>query len=112
MGPHFIVALFDSVIRSTTAHMFNMLIMKDEKLDEYCNWPFPILCELQHRINPSQYDAFNARYPGRISEMLLDAWINTNGYSYLELPVISTEPVNWAKKGDCVPLCKIRWEKI
>lgn len=31
-----------------------------------------ILQELVRRIDSAQYDAFNARYPGRISEMLLD----------------------------------------
>lgn len=93
------VEAFDNVMAGTTAHMFNMMIMSDDKLDEYCSWLFPILFKLQRRIDPSQYDPFNARYPGRISEMLLDVWLKTNGYSYKELPVISTEPVNWIKKG-------------
>lgn len=109
-APEYLPA-FDAVMKSTKAHMFNMLIMKDEKLDEYCGWLFPILFELQHRIDPSQYDAFNARYPGRISEMLLDVWLNTNGYSYRELPVISTEPVNWAKKGTAFLAAKFTGKK-
>ena len=55
--------------------------------------------ELTNRVDSSQYDAFNARYPGRVSEILLDVWIKTKGYSYTELPIVSTEPVNWWKKG-------------
>ena len=26
-------------------------------------------------------------------------WLETNGYAYQELPLVSTEPVNWWKKG-------------
>lgn len=32
-----------------------------------------------------------------ISQM--DVWLETNGYAYQELPLVSTEPVNWWKKG-------------
>lgn len=108
--PEYIPA-FNHVMQGKTAHMFNMLVMKDEKLDEYCSWLFPILFELQSRIDPAQYDAFNARYPGRISEMLLDVWINTCGYSYLELPVVNIEPVNWSHKGKAFLDAKFRGKK-
>lgn len=102
---------FDYVMQSTKAHMFNMMIMRNYRMNEYCDWLFPILFELQKRINPSQYDAFNARYPGRISEMLLDVWLITNGYPYKELPVISTEPVNWVKKGTAFLAAKFTGKK-
>lgn len=105
------IEAFDDVMSGTTAHMFNMMIMRKDKLDEYCGWLFPILFELQHRIDPSIYDSFNARYPGRISEMLLDVWLKTNEYSYRELPVISTEPVNWAKKGSAFLAAKFIGKK-
>lgn len=90
---------FNHVMQSRSGHMFNMFIMSNEKLNEYCTWLFDILKDLTNHIDPSQYDAFNARFPGRVSELLLDVWLETNGYSYKELPVVSTEPVNWWKKG-------------
>lgn len=108
--PDFVPA-FDKVMRGTTAHMFNMMIMSDEKFDEYCAWLFPLLFELQKRIDPAQYDAFNARYPGRVSEMMLDVWLFTNGYAYKELPVISPEPVNWVKKGSAFLAAKFGGSK-
>ena len=52
--------------------MFNMFVMKKELLDKYCDWMFKILFELEKRIDPKQYDAFHARYLGRISELLYD----------------------------------------
>ena len=58
-----------------------------------------ILFELEKRINPSQYDSFHARYLGRISERLLDVWINTKGYNYKEVKFMNIQKVNWWKKG-------------
>lgn len=93
------LSAFNEVMHSRGGHMFNMFIMEQRKFDEYCAWLFPIIDELTNRVDSSQYDAFNARYPGRVSEILLDVWIKTKGYSYTELPIVSTEPVNWWKKG-------------
>lgn len=90
---------FDKLHKRTSAHMFNMFIMKKEILDKYCTWLFDILFELEKRYNPSQYDSFHARYLGRISELLLDVWIYTNKISYEEVRVIDMQPVNWWKKG-------------
>lgn len=100
------VQAFDQVMRSRKAHMFNMLIMSNDKLDEYCSWVFPILSKLTKKIDPAQYDSFSARYPGRISELLLDVWLITKEYPYRELPLINIEPVNWAKKGSSFILAK------
>lgn len=93
------VAAYDDVLAARCAHIFNMFVMDREKFDSYCSWLFPILFELVNRIDPQSYgDAFQARYPGRVSERLLDAWIATNGYDYVELPVVSPEPVDWPRK--------------
>lgn len=90
---------FDKLKKRTSAHMFNMFIMKKDKLNEYCTWLFDILFELEKRVDASQYDAFHARFYGRVSELLLDVWINTNNYKYKEVPLLSMEKVNWYKKG-------------
>lgn len=90
---------FDKLKKRRSAHMFNMFIMKKDKLDEYCTWLFDILFELEKKVDSKKYDNFHARFYGRVSELLLDVWINTNGYSYKEVKVISMEKVNWWKKG-------------
>lgn len=90
---------FDKLMKSRSAHIFNMFIMSRERFDEYCAWMFPVINELVKRIPSESYDAFGARYPGRVSERLLDVWLNKNGYMYRELPVTSPEPVDWWKKG-------------
>ncbi len=90
---------FDRLKKRTSAHMFNMFIMKRDKLDEYCTWVFDVLFELEKRIDNSKYDSFHARFYGRVSELLFDVWLNTKGYDYKEVKVISMEKVNWWKKG-------------
>ena len=90
---------FDKLKVRTSAHMFNMFIMKNEKLNEYCTWLFDILFELEKRIDSSKYNDFHARFYGRISELLLDVWLNKMNYSYKEIKVINIEKTNWFKKG-------------
>ena len=93
------LAEFDRLHKKRSAHMFNMFIMKKEKFNEYCTWLFDILFELEKRIDTLQYDKFHSRFYGRISELLMDVWINTNHLNYEEVRVIDIEPVNWIKKG-------------
>ena len=96
--PKYIEEMY-KLYKRTSSHMFNMFIMKKEILNNYCEWLFDILFELEKRIDVSKYDSFHARFFGRISELLLDVWINTNGLKYEEVRVIDIENVNWIKKG-------------
>lgn len=102
---------FEKLHKRTSAHMFNMFIMKKEHFDAYCTWMFDILFELVKRYDPSQYDSFHARYPGRVSELLLDVWMNTNGLSYTEVPVMDMQQINWLKKGTAFLVAKFTGKK-
>lgn len=97
---------FDKLHKRTSAHMFNMFIMKKDILNNYCTWLFDILFELEKRIDASKYDAFHSRFFGRVSELLLDVWINTNDIKYEEIKVINIEKVNWLKKGTAFLMAK------
>ena len=92
-------AEFEQLKKRTSAHMFNMFIMKRDVLDRYCTWLFDILFELERRIDPNRYDAFHARYLGRISELLLDVWLRTEGIGFEEIPVMDMQHINKFKKG-------------
>lgn len=102
---------FNKLHTRTSAHMFNMFIMKKEILDEYCKWLFDILFELENRIDVNQYDTFHARFFGRVSELLLDVWINKNNINYKEVKVIDMENVNWLKKGSAFLRAKFTGKK-
>lgn len=92
-------AEFEKLQNRTSAHMFNMMIMKKEILDGYCQWIFDILGKLEDEVDCSKYDGFHSRFYGRISELLLDVYLNTNELSYKEVSFISMEKVDWWKKG-------------
>ena len=105
------LAEFDRLHKRKTAHMFNMFIMKKELFDKYCTWLFDILFELEKRTDITQYDRFHARFFGRVSELLLDVWINTNNLKYEEVKVIDIEKVDWLKKGTSFLKAKITGKK-
>lgn len=92
-------AALSRVLSSRGAHMFNMMVMNADMFDAYCAWLFPILAELVSRLDPASYPPFQARYPGRVSELLLDAWLDVNSVNYAELPTVSPEPVDWPAKA-------------
>lgn len=93
------LSTFDRVMKKRSAHMFNMFITNREICSKYCDWLFTILFELENRIDISSYSPFEARVFGRISELLLDVWVNKNQISYCEVPCIYMGNVNWLKKG-------------
>ena len=92
------LSAFDKVMSSRGAHMFNMFIMKKEIADRYCQWLFDILFELEKEIDTSSMTDFEARLFGRISELLLDVWLNKNNIKYKEIANVHMEPIHWGKK--------------
>lgn len=105
------IAEFNKLKKRKTAHMFNLFIMKKEKLNAYCTWLFDILFELEKRVDVTKYDNFHARFYGRISELLLDVWINTNEFAYKEVKFVNIEKVNWWKKGISFLKAKFKGKK-
>lgn len=102
---------FDKLHKRTSAHMFNMFVMKKNILDKYCTWLFDILFELEKRVDVTKYNQFHSRFFGRISELLLDIWINVNNLNYEEIKVIEIEKINWVKKGKTFLMAKFTGKK-
>lgn len=90
---------FDKVMKHRKSHRFNMLLMKKQRYSEYSEWLFDILFELEKRIDISDYDSYQSRIYGFISERLLDVWLDAYNIEYGELPVKFTENQNWLRKG-------------
>ena len=89
---------FEKVMKRTWGHMFNMFIMKKNLADDYCKWLFDILFKLEKQIDFSKLSSFDARLFGRISELLLDVWIEKHNYPYKEVRLIQIGNENWPQK--------------
>ena len=96
--PEYIPA-YDSSMKKTTGHRFNMFIMKKKLADQYCDWLFDVLFELEKRLDISSYSDNDKRVFGFVSERLLDVWIETNQVKYKDIPYIFLEKQNWITKG-------------
>lgn len=89
---------FDKTMRQRSGYMFNMFIMSKEQIEEYCEWLFNILFELEKKIDIENYDTFQARLFGRVSEILFNVWINKNAYAIKEVNWTYMEKINKSKK--------------
>lgn len=96
----------ETVMRQTWGYMFNMCIMRRDYLNQYCEWLFEVLFELESRIETVEVSAFHGRFYGRISEILFNVWLRQQilegkiaRQEIKELGYFNTERVNWFKKG-------------
>ena len=85
-------------MKKTTGHRFNMFIMKKELADQYCEWLFDVLFELEKRLDISSYSANDQRVFGFVSERLLDVWLEENKVKYRDIPYIFLDKENWITK--------------
>ena len=97
---------YDAVVNRTWGYMFNMMILRRDLLDTYCRWLFDILFALRERMEGVELDAFQARFYGRVSEIIFNVWLDHQLRTGViapeelrEVPCIHMEPVNWWKKG-------------
>lgn len=96
--PEYLTA-FDAVMKRTTGHRFNMFIMKRELANQYCEWLFGVLFELEKRLDINDYSDNDKRVFGFVAERLLDVWVETNGIKCREIPYLFLERQNWLLKG-------------
>ncbi len=97
---------YDRVLTQRSGYMFNMMIMRQDWLDHYCNWIFPIISELKKRVNADNLSDFQSRFGGRVSEIIFNVWLayqleckNLQKSDVVELPWIGLEKTNLWKKG-------------
>lgn len=102
---------FERLKTRTSAHMFNMFILRRDHLDAYCTWLFDILFELEKRTDGHQYPPFHARFFGRVSELLFDVWLENNPLDCVTVPMLHTAKVNWFVKGGAFLAAKFMGKK-
>lgn len=96
---------FDRLMAGTTAWLFNMYIMRKELSDEYCEWMFSIVFELERRTDTTGMNDFDLRFGGRVSERLFDTWLmhqmrtgRIPKQDVREIPYLYLGHVDWNRK--------------
>ena len=89
---------FDKISRQRKFYPFNMFIMKKELFDEYMEWLFNIFNKLESFINLEDYDDYNKRVYGFLSERLFNVWIDYNIKDIYELPVFRNDQTVFKQK--------------
>lgn len=89
---------FTKVMNRTKLHILNMFVMKKDKFDEYSQWLFDILFELEKRIDIASYNQYEARVFGFLSERLFNVWLEKQDFNCCEVPVVFLEKQDWGKK--------------
>lgn len=97
---------YDRCIKRTYGYMFNMVILEKKLMDDYCSWLFDILFQLEKEIDMPDLSSFQARFYGRVSEIIFNVWLDyqlesgkISDAEVKELPYLHMEKINWWKKG-------------
>ena len=88
----------NTVLSRTSAHMFNMFIMKRETFDDYCSWLFSTLRIIEKNLNFDKLKGNEKRALGFLAELLMDVWVIANNKTIVECPVQFMESNHWPKK--------------
>lgn len=99
---------FISTLNNNRMATCNMFVMPWECFDEFCNFIFPVLFELERQTDLSGYDSYQKRIFGFISERLFNVFINRKdfGRKKKEVPVFNTEVPGFDNFFHNSPLCK------
>jgi len=91
--------IYDKVLDGNWSYLTNMLIAPKKIFDDYCEWLFDILFEVEKRTDITGYSIQEARIFGYISERLLTVWLLKNQYSVIEKHTVNTEEkLNYIKE--------------
>lgn len=88
---------FEDVISSRSASYCNMIVCKKALFDEYCEWLFSILFELESTTDLSGYTAEEMRIYGYLSEILLNVWVKQRNLKVKTYPIVKTNEPVWRK---------------
>ena len=102
---------FEKVAKSTSAHLFNTFVMRKDYVNSYSAFIFPILFEVEKRIDFSTRSEFESRTCGYLAEFLLDTWIIKNNIKYQEVELRVLDGENKVKKAVAMIRSKVLGEK-
>ena len=90
LSPSFDEAMYEVIVRGNTFSPFNMGVLRWELFDDYCAWVFPILFEIERRIDIRAYSDLQKRVFGYLAERLWNVFIRQRGLAAEGLPILTT----------------------
>lgn len=106
LRPEFLKS-FDRVMVDHEGYFTNMFVFDRALFNEYCEWLFSILFEVEARIDMTNYSSQERRVLGYLSERLINVFLlekfgeNTNAVQ--ELPRVFVKDVNYQVGGELFP---------
>ena len=82
---------YKAILEGHQSYLYNMFFCKKELMDQYCEWLFTILNEVESRLDISQYNKQQARVFGYMAERLMSVYVLHNQLKIKELPVFNNE---------------------
>lgn len=70
---------FERLVHGNQVYFGNICVMPKGLYDEYCEWLFDILFEVQKRTDVTEYDGYRRRLFGFLAEFLQMVWIQVRG---------------------------------
>lgn len=81
-------AWFEYMHRNCQLRHYNMFLMTWHDFDAYCSWLFPLLAEMEKRIDISHYSPVQGRIWGYMAERLMNVWLLAKQFKLHEQPII------------------------
>ena len=81
---------FHKVLKSRALCSANLMITNKKLMAEYCEWLFPVLFNVEKRIDISSYDDYHKRVFGFLSEILHNVWIEQKQLKIYKCPILLT----------------------
>lgn len=88
--PEYIIA-FKTYFSNNKSSLFNMMFCRKEVFDEYSEWLFDILFELEKSMDLNALDEYRKRLYGFLAERLLNIWIAKKKLRVKHVCVVHTE---------------------
>ena len=86
------ISSFDQAMNSREYYYANMMICRKKTLDQYCEWLFPVLFELEKHIDLDKYESdYQRRVFGFLAERLVKVFVDHNELKVKEFYVFNTE---------------------
>lgn len=82
---------YNKVLKDTKASYCNMMIMARKYFNEYCQWLFDILFQVEKETDITNYSKSEKRIYGYLSEILLNVWVKYKKLNVKYMPVVFTE---------------------